>query len=209
MPSAHRRIFTPDFIVTLRGLIGIHQSIYPRTPPQGIYFEALVEEAFRRIKKPVTIIEAGGRNQPRHDLLVEKTRISLKTETGDSTKPKQITITKLCTTEREPWEPGILLKRVTDHLSRYDVVLMFRAVWEPDVVHYQLVEIPVEKLRLIGTASLKPVGHRRGRQSLGADVARRRKKVFRVHFDASDGKCSVRGLGIEHCVVLEAWDVRR
>jgi hypothetical protein len=39
MPSPHRRIFTPDFIVTLRGLIGIHQSIYPQTPPQGIYFE--------------------------------------------------------------------------------------------------------------------------------------------------------------------------
>jgi hypothetical protein len=45
VPSAYRRIFTPDFIVTLPGLIGIHQSIYPQTPPQGIYFEALVEEA--------------------------------------------------------------------------------------------------------------------------------------------------------------------
>jgi hypothetical protein len=49
--------------------------------------KALVEEAFWRIKKPVTIIEARGRNPPRHDLLVEKTRISLKTETGDNTKP--------------------------------------------------------------------------------------------------------------------------
>jgi hypothetical protein len=45
VPSAYRRIFTPDFIVTLRGLIGIHQSIYPQTLPQGIYFEALVDEA--------------------------------------------------------------------------------------------------------------------------------------------------------------------
>jgi hypothetical protein len=209
MPSAHRRIFTPDFIVTLRGLIGIHQSIYPQTPPQGIYFEALVEEAFRRIKKPVTIIEAGGRNQPRHDLLVEKTRISLKTETGDSTKPERITITKLCTTEREPWEAGVLVGRVMEHLARYDVVLMFRAVWEAEVIHYQLVEIPVEKLRLIGGVSLEPVGRRRGRQSLGADVVEQGEKIFRVHFDASDGKCSVRGLGMGHCVLLEAWDVRR
>jgi hypothetical protein len=209
MASAHRRIFTPDFIVTLRGLIGIHQSMYPQTPPQGIYFEALVEEAFRRIKRPVTIIEAGGRNQPRHDLLVGKTRLSLKTETGNNTKPEQVTITKLCTTEREPWEPRILLKRVTDHLSRYDVVLMFRAVWQPDVIHYQLVEIPVGKLRLIGKVTLEPVGHRKGRQSLGSDVTEQGEKIFRVHFDASDGKCSVRGLGIEHCVLLEAWDVRR
>jgi hypothetical protein len=209
MPSAHRRIFTPDFIVTLRGLIGIHQSIYPQTPPQGIYFEALVEEAFPRIKKPVTIIEAGGRNQPRHDLLVEKTTISLKTETGDSTKPERMTITKLCTTEREPWEAGVLVRRVMEHLARYDVVLMFRAVWEPDVIRYQLVEIPVDKLRLIGGVSLEPVGHRKGGQSLGSDVTERGEKILRVHFDASDGKCSVRGLGIEHCVVLGAWEVRR
>lgn len=52
-------------------------------------------------------------------------------------------------------------------------MLMFRAVWELEVIHYQLVEIPVEKLRLIGAVGLEPVGHRRGRQSLGADVAER------------------------------------
>jgi hypothetical protein len=132
-----------------------------------------------------------------------------KTETGDSTKPEQITITKLCTTEREPWEARALLRRVTEHLSRYDVVLMLRAAWEPHLIHCQLVEIPVETLKLIGAVSLEPVGHRKGRQSLGADLTKRGKKVFRVHFDASDGKCSVRGLGIEHCRVLEARDVRR
>lgn len=195
--------------MTLRGLIGVHQSIYPHTPPQGIYFEALVEEAFRRIKKPFDIIEAAGRNQPRHDLLVEKTRISLKTETGDNTKSEHITITKLCTTEREPWEAKVLIGRVMEHLSRYDVILMFRAVWEEHVIHYQLVEIPVNRLTLIGKVNVVPVGHRKGRQSLGADVLEGDEKIFRVHFDASDGKCSVRGLGIEHCVMLETWDVRR
>ena len=44
--------------MTLRGLIAVHQSIYARVPPQGIYFEALVEEAFKRIKKPFTRIDA-------------------------------------------------------------------------------------------------------------------------------------------------------
>lgn len=206
---AQSHIFTPDFIVTLRGLIGIHQSIYPRTPPQGIYFESLVEEAFQRVKKPVTVIEPGGRNQPRHDLLVENARISLKTETGDNTRAEQITITKLCTTEREPWEAKVLIGRVIEHLSRYNVILMFRAIWEAEVIRYQLVGIPVEKLRLIGRVNLEPVGHRRGRQSLGADVTEQGEKIFRVHFDASDGKCSVRGLGLNHCVLLETWHVRR
>ena len=209
MPNDHRHVFTADFIVTLRGLIGVHQSIYPETPPQGIYFEALVEEAFKRIRKPVTVIEPGGRNQPRHDLLVENVRISLKTETGDSTKLDQITITKLCTTEREPWEAGVLVGRVMEHLSRYDVILMFRALWSIQAIQYQLVEIPVEKLRLIAAANVEPVGHRTGRQSLGADVTDQGQKIYRVHFDASDGKCSVRSLGVHHCVLLETWEVRR
>jgi hypothetical protein len=209
LTTKEHKVFPPDFRVTLRGLVGVHQSIYPLIPPQGIYFEALVEEAFRRIKKPFDIVKAGGRNQPRHDLLVENTRISIKTETGNNTKPNQITITKLCTTEREPWEPKVLIGRVMEHLSRYDVVLMFRAVWTEKAIRYQLVEISVEILRRIGDVTLEPVGRREGRQSLGTDVLWHGEKVFRVHFDASDGKCSVRGLGLQHCEMLEEWDVRR
>jgi len=201
-------VFPQDFIVTLRGLIGVHQSIYRTTPPQGIYFEALVEEAFRRIKKPVAVIEAGGRNQPRHDLLVDSQRISLKTETGAGTHDDHITITKLCTTEREPWEARILIQRVMNHLARYDVILMFRAIWKSKTVHYQLVDIPVQTLKNIDKVVLQTVGKRQGRQSLAADVIRDGQRVLRVHFDASDGKCSIRNLGIQHCVVLEEWDVR-
>src|SRR5208283_2301396 len=103
-------IFPEKFIIALEALINIHHSIYKELPPQGIYFEALVEEAFRRIKKPFTLIEPGGRNQPRHDLLVENARISLKTETGIGTRAQKISITKLCTTEREPWEASVLLE---------------------------------------------------------------------------------------------------
>jgi Type II site-specific deoxyribonuclease len=167
-----------------------------------------VEQAFRRIKKPFDVIQAGGRNQPRHDLLVDQQKISLKTETGLSTDPQQITITKLCTTEREPWEARILVERVMEHLARYDIILMFRAVWMEGAIHYQLVDIPVLTLRMIEKIVVEPVGRRSGRQSLAADVMRGEQRIFRVHFDASDGKCSVRNLRIEHCVVLEEWDVR-
>ena len=187
--------------------MNVHHSIYPRIPPQGIYFEALVEEAFTRIKKPFALIEGTARNQPRHDLLVEGTRISLKTETGVGTDPQRIAITKLCTTEREPWTPAVLVERVLEHLARYDVVLMLRAVWELPLIHYQLLEVPTETLRLIRTAELRPVGRRRGRGSLGADVYRAEAKLFHVHFDGSDGKCQVRDLRVQDCTMLEVWDL--
>jgi len=65
-------------------------------------------------------------------------------ETGAATKDKRITITKLCTTEKEPWTPDVLIGRVMAHLSRYDVILMLRAVWEHPLIHYQILEIPID-----------------------------------------------------------------
>lgn len=200
-------IFQADFLTALRALVNVHHSIYSRVPPQGIYFEALVEKAFKTIKKPFTVIQGTGRNQPTHDLLVEDKRISLKTETGGGTNPDLISITKLCTTEREPWTPALLIERVLGHLGRYDIILILRAVWEPPLIHYQLLEIPIENLRLIQTADLQLVGRRKGRQSLGADVCRGGELIFHVHFDGSDGKCQIRNLHVRNCVLLLGWDL--
>jgi hypothetical protein len=52
---AESTIFPVDFQIALRALVNVHHSIYPRIPPQGIYFEALVQEAFTKIKKPFTV----------------------------------------------------------------------------------------------------------------------------------------------------------
>ena len=201
-------IFPEKFIIGLEALVNIHHSIYKELPPQGIYFEALVEEAFRRIKKPFTLIEPGGRNQPRHDLLVEDARISLKTETGVSTKRQKISITKLCTTEREPWGASVLLQRAGEHLSRYDYILMLRAVWELPLIHYQPVEIPVSLLRLMANSTFASVGKRTGRRSIGADVVQDGAVLYHVHFDGSDGKCQIRNLDVKYCEMLSEWDLK-
>jgi hypothetical protein len=100
----------------------------------------------------------------------------------------------------------VLIERVLEHLARYDIILMLRAVWDPPLIRYQLLEIPVELLRLIRTADLHAVGRRKGRQSLGADVHRERVAVFHVHFDGSDGKCQIRNLNIADCAMLLTWD---
>jgi hypothetical protein len=205
MPSG---LFQPDFLIALRGMIAVHHSIYAELPPQGIYFEALVENAFRRVRKPFEIITPSGRNQPTHDLLVEGHRISIKTETGLGTDGEAVNITKLCTTEREPWTSDVLISRVMEHLTRYDLILMLRAIWEGPILHYQLVEIPIDTLRLIRNAELHAVGRRRGRGSLGADIVVEGAVAFHVHFDGSDGKCQVRGLSLRYCEVLEEWDTR-
>lgn len=202
-------VFNPSFLEFLKTYVDVHHSIYPTVPPQGIYFEALVEKTFRAINRPMTLIKVGGTTQPRYDILFEDHRISLKTETGKSTKHNSITITKLCTTEKEPWTVESLKERAVAHLSRYDTILMLRAIWEPHQMRYQLIEIPVHLLKLLETADFEIIGNREGRKSLGATVMRGNEAVFRAHFDASDGKCSLRNLHTRNCKVLREWEKER
>src|SRR5438132_2868852 len=175
-----RIVFPDDFLIAIRALVNIHHSIYPRLPPQGIYFEALVEEAFRKIKKPFAVVQGTARNLPEHDLLIEENRLSLKTETGAKTHPEKICITKLCTTEKEPWTAEVLIERALAHLSRYDYILMLRAIWRPPGIHYQLLDIPLTILRKINGISLTAVGRRKGRPSLGADVLHDEEVLFHI-----------------------------
>lgn len=187
----------------------MHHSIYPKLPPQGIYFESLVETAFLGTKRPFSIIEGTARNAATHDLLVDDQRLSIKTETGQNTRARTITITKLCTTEKEPWAPDILVSRALAHLDRYDIILMLRSVWSLPVVHYQLLLIDAAWLQRMESAVFVMVGTRTGRQSFGADVVDAAgDPLFRVHFDASDGKCSIRNLRVSDCKMLSEWDIR-
>ena len=195
---------------TIENLITQHHTIYRSIPPQGIFFELLAERAFDLSGARDVRIYKTSPNQPQPDLLVGRDRIQIKTETGKSTKKALITITKLCTTEKEPWTPKALVQHVMNHLGRYDRMLMLRAMWpeEQRWIHYQLLEIPVSLLRLIGGAKLTKVGKRRGRRSLGADIAENGKTIFHVHFDGADGKCQVTRLLVSRCRMLREWDQR-
>lgn len=201
-------IFSQRFLEALQRLVDHHHVIYPTIPPKGRYFEALVEKAFKTVRQPFTWVKPTTPNAPREDLIVGETRLSLKTETGFGTRENFIHITKLLTTEKYPWTAESLIDRTLRHLSRYDYILMLRAIWEKPVIHYQLLDIPVDLLRLINEANLVSVGKLSKRQSLGADVYQGERKLFRIHFDGSDGKCQIRGLAVSDCELLLSWDIQ-
>jgi hypothetical protein len=68
-------IFEPNFLYFLNASVDLHHHLYPAVPPQGIYFESLVERTFREINKPMTVVKVGGTTQPRYDILFEGHRI--------------------------------------------------------------------------------------------------------------------------------------
>ncbi len=201
-----RTVFSRNLIEAIKTMVYQHHTVYPTLPPQGIYFEALVERAFRTTRQPFTPVEPSTPNSPMHDLMIRGQRISIKTETGKGTRPDRISITKLCTTERDPWEAESLRRHVVNHLGRYDHMLMLRAIWEDDVIQYQAVDIPLKILREVSGVVLTSVGKRKGRRSIGGDFLVRSKKAFHVHFDGSDGKCQIRDLRLDLCRMLGSWD---
>ena len=134
-----------------------------------------------------------------------KTRLSLKTEAGKITRANRISITKLCTTETGEWTSAALIRHALAHLSRYEGVLMLRAVWTPTAIDYQLVDIPIRLLKKMSVGKALAVGKRVGRRSLGFDVMEGKSVLFHVHFDGADGKCQIRNLPVDRCIVLDRW----
>ncbi len=122
-------LFTPALLETIETLTRQHHTIYPRVPPQGIYFESLVERAFLHSGWPRDMVVLENPNSPRADIKIGDTRLSLKTETGNITKRDSISITKLCTTEKGEWVSDALIRHTLEHLSRYEGILMLRALW--------------------------------------------------------------------------------
>lgn len=203
-------LFNDSFLNNVHDLVELHHRLYPRIPPQGIYFESLVGQAFKKAGWPADQVIPTSPNSPMHDLMVGNTKLSLKTETGKITRPNHIAITKLCTTETGDWELHALIRHVLEHLSRYERMLMLRAIWrKPAGLFYQLIEIPLTLLRRIEHLEAAQVGNRSGRRSIGGDVLNDKGEVlFHVHFDGADGKCQIRRLPVADCNLLLGWNKR-
>lgn len=205
MASQNTTLFSAEFIERLQHWIRQHHSIYPRLPPQGIYFESLVERAFLHSGWPRDQIVLEHPNSPKADIRIGQTRLSLKTETGRSTRRDRISITKLCTTETGEWISNALIEHALAHLSRYEGILMLRAIWGETIIDYQLLDVPIQLLTMIRLFEAAPVGRRKGRQSLGFDVVDSGETLFHIHFDGADGKCQVRNLRVDRCIMLKEW----
>lgn len=206
MSSKHAKLFRSDFIERLRDWIATHHKVYPHHPPQGIYFESLVERAFLHSGWQRSEVVLENPNSPRADIMIGNTRLSLKTETGKGTRKNLISITKLCTTETGDWSSTALIQHALAHLTRYEGVLMLRAIWSVDLIDYQLVDVPIDLLQRMRHFEAIEVGRRTGRKSLAFDVTNDKGEVmFHVHFDGADGKCQVQRLKIEHCIMLSEW----
>jgi hypothetical protein len=99
MEGPEVKLFSEGFQAQLQSLVANHHTRYPRMPPRDVFFESLVEQAFRRCGWSRDKIILSTPNRPQYDLTVGRVRLSIKSETGTETKEDLISITKLCATD--------------------------------------------------------------------------------------------------------------
>ncbi len=200
-----REVFDRAWLEKLKERVHEHHTVYPTLPPQGIFFEALVAQAFLGVGWEPGFVQVTNPNQPQHDITVDGKKMSLKTETGKATDKDFISITKLCTTETGDWTSEALIRHTLSHLRRYDHILMLRAISADGVFEYQVLDIPLAILRRIETVTVVPSGTRTGRKSLSATVNDGSTQLFQIRFDGADGKCQIKNLRVDRCRKLAEW----
>jgi len=82
MAYSPKELFDAKFIKTLKELIATHHTLSTRIPPQGIFFESLVERSFLKAGWPRKDVVLENPNSPKADIKIKDTWLSLKTETG-------------------------------------------------------------------------------------------------------------------------------
>ena len=207
-------IAIPAFARNFRQRLQIHHATHE---------EAFKKKTFEFAFKAASIA-AGKKSEidqnvssPGYDVIVDRTKYSLKTEAGKSTSPKFITISKLMEARwiRECQVPADFhagMTRLLEHFSHYERVLTLRAirVSEPFVgIQYSLIEIPLAVLQAVKDLvpnDFRPRGAKSGGSS--AKVRYQGKDAWALRLDGSVEKVMVTRLDVSLCKVHAAWIIQ-
>jgi hypothetical protein len=181
-------------------------------PVSKLHFETALEisaeEAGLDASRPSSATNPG------HDLIRDGVRLSLKTEASKSIRSDRITISKFCEAAwskefRSPADAAAAMGRVTEHLDRYDQLLMLRAFQSDDQTRYQLVEIPKSLLGRIGELQAGDFKELTASGSTSARVMVDDREAFTLAVDGSDNKITIRNIDTRLCRTHAEWTLTR
>lgn len=204
---------TPDLAAALGSQLLMHHATHE---------EKLNKKTFEYIIKYAC--EAAGQRVilntnptlPAEDLRINGTKFSLKTQADKGIKAGAVYVQKLmearwirdCTTPDELTNAA--RQKVGAHLAHYERMLVLRAFdVSGDGYRYELVEVPLQVLRLVSSLPDRAFSAKNKAGSSGADVCDERGIAFRVLLDGSVEKVRVFNLRIDRCVVHASWHIPR
>jgi hypothetical protein len=154
------------------------------------------------------------KGNPGHDITVNGTRMSLKTQADKNISENKIHISKFMELGKGEWGNSIahldgLRSQFLQHMKSYDRILSLRCLSrKPRQVRYELVEIPKTLLQEARGGSLRIQTNSSQSPKPGyCDVmAAQGKMKFQLYFDGgTERKLQIKNLLKEYCIVHATW----
>lgn len=200
-------VFCSTFLASL-----LLYHIWTEAPFSKVTFETIFRDACRSAGWTADI--ANSRTFPGADVVVNGVPISLKTEAALDIKVDTLHISKFREARFIQQVAGskeklvaLLKEKMLEHLDQYERIITLRAHRSTGSILYELVEIPRDLLRAVGTLSVDDFSPLTTQGGTTARVSWRGKPAFTVRVDGSDGKITLTSIQKSLCTVHVTWQV--
>ena len=201
--------FADAFSMRLRAFHALHGPDEALTKKA---FEYAFAEAAQAAGRNATVVRSS--TVAGSDVIMDKKGISLKTEADRNIRPGHITISKLmesawtkeCAT-LEDFRVGIgfhIAPRLR-HSSRMFTLRAFGRLSDRGAIRYELVEIPMRLLFAMERAVVTDFGLITKARGTKVQITHNGKPAFKLVFDGSDQKITIRDLDRNLCIVHGEW----
>lgn len=202
---------TPEFCEYFASRLLIHHAVVEEKLNKKS-FEYVFRDALRHTGRAANITTSNV--HPGADLIVDGTKVSLKTEASKNIRDTKITISKFMEARwiRDQDAQSLAQlssNRLREHLAGYDRIMMLRAFdIARNQVKYDLVEIPHNLLSLATQLKPNDITLNQGRSGGGsALVLQNTQNAFTLKFDGSVEKITIANLPVEFCTIHATWSI--
>lgn len=170
-------------------------------------FEYALESALNDSGIPALMVKS--RTNRGHDLTINGTPVSLKTEAAAAIREDMIHVSKWMELGRGAWELPLLRDLFLEHMRSYERIFTFRCLsTDPALVRYELVEIPKTLMLEAANCVLEVRENSRQNPKPGygyvRDAAGNQK--YALYFDGgSERKLQIKHLRKDLCIVHATW----
>jgi type II restriction enzyme len=197
-------LFSNEALNNFGDALRIHHC-FSNEPFSKDKFEYILEKVMNLSGYKAKTANRGNRG---HDLTINGTRFSLKTQADSNLKPDKIWISKFMELGRGKWgdDPGDLVylrSLFLEHLNNYDRILILRALEKGIQWKYELLEIPISLLHLAKEGELLMMMDSKQSPKPGYCFVKDKKgnELFQLYFDGGgERKLQIKNLTKSLCI---------
>ena len=205
----HSDLFDDLTLDTFGDALRVHHS-FSAEPFSKDKFEYVLQKVLTVCGHQASLASKGN---PGHDLTVDHTRVSLKTQANKDIRADKIWISKFMELGKGTWgaDPNDLIglrERFLGHLADYDRIFILRALERHPNWYYELVEIPKQLMEAAAQGELKMMTGSKQFPKPGYCYVRSpdNTDIYQLYFDGgTERKLQVKNLLKSYCEVHATW----